>query len=145
MNTPTDRRAFVRTAGAALLASIAAGCAGMVVTRVTPVNGRVRLRVADHPALANPDGALRILPDGAAAELLVLRQSDGSHTVLSSVCTHRGCTVDAHGARLVCPCHGSTYDRTGRVLVGPAERPLTQLRARLTTDGILEIDLGAQS
>jgi len=141
MSAPTDRRAFVRAAGAALLVTISGGCASVVVTRVTPVNGRARIRLADHPALATADGALRILPDGATSELLVLRQSDGSYTVLSSVCTHRGCTVDAQGARLVCPCHGSTYDRTGRVLVGPAERPLAQLRSQLTSDGYLEIDL----
>ena len=36
----------------------------------------------------------------------------------------RGCTVDVHGERLVCPCHGSTYNRSGEVLKGPAQRAL---------------------
>lgn len=147
MTTLPTRRDFVRTcssAGAALLAAATSGCASAVLTRVAPVNGRAHVRVADHPALARPGGSLRLLPDGARDELLVVRQEDGSFAVLSSVCTHNGCTVEAQASRIVCPCHGSTYDRLGRVVVGPAERPLARYRASLS-DGVLVIDLeGAQ-
>ena len=47
---------------------------------------------------------------------------------LSLVCTHLGCTVNVTPTELVCPCHGSVYDRTGRVLKGPATRPLPRYR-----------------
>ena len=47
---------------------------------------------------------------------------------LSLVCTHLGCTVTVTPTDLVCPCHGSVYDRTGRVLKGPATRPLPRYR-----------------
>lgn len=42
-------------------------------------------------------------------------------------CTHLGCTVpDWNGAegQFHCPCHGSLFDRQGRVTGGPAPRPL---------------------
>jgi Rieske Fe-S protein len=71
----------------------------------------------------------------------VLALGDGAFSALSPICTHLGCTVDIQGARLVCPCHGSTYDREGKVLLGPAERALTRMPARLSADGILTIDL----
>src|SRR5271156_5728727 len=35
---------------------------------------------------------------------------------LSSVCTHRTCTLDAESNRsFFCPCHGSTFDPGGKV------------------------------
>jgi Rieske Fe-S protein len=148
MTPLSSRRDFVRTCGAvgASLVTIASGgCAAAVLTRVAPENGRVRIRVSDYPALARRGGSLRLLPDGAPDEVLVLRQDDGSFAVLSSVCTHSGCTVETQPSRIVCPCHGSTYDRAGRVMVGPAERPLTRYRATLSGGDVLEIDLGGAS
>lgn len=45
---------------------------------------------------------------------------------ISAVCTHLGCTVDwnATETRFECPCHGSQYDNQGKVIHGPASRPL---------------------
>ncbi len=43
-------------------------------------------------------------------------------------CTHKGCEVDPAGDFLVCPCHGSEYTNTGKVVEGPAERDLQQFR-----------------
>ena len=47
---------------------------------------------------------------------------------LDLVCTHLGCTVSVTTAELVCPCHGSRFDRQGKVLAGPADRPLKRYR-----------------
>jgi len=43
----------------------------------------------------------------------------------------------------VCPCHGSTYDREGKVLRGPAEEALARYRTALTSDGVIVVDLRA--
>ncbi len=42
------------------------------------------------------------------------------------VCPHRGCAVNwqAEQNRFACPCHGSKFDAQGRVLRGPARKPL---------------------
>lgn len=144
-----DRRQFICVcargvacaAGAAAAAGAAlAGCASVVARRVALADGRVHLSLLQHPELAEPGGAIKILPDGQDEPLYVLRDDDGQFSVLSPICTHRGCTVELEGARLVCPCHGSTYDRAGRVLQGPAPRPLTRYPADLS-GGVLIIDL----
>ena len=131
----------VSACGCTLAAAALGGCASVLTRTVTPLNGRVELALAQYPELAEPGGSLRIQVAGAADPLYVLALGDGSFSALSPICTHLGCTVDIQGARLVCPCHGSTYDREGKVLLGPAERALTRIPARLSADGILTIDL----
>jgi len=49
---------------------------------------------------------------------------------ISSVCTHRKCTVTAQPDRsFYCPCHGSTFDPEGHVTRGPARRHLPLLES----------------
>ena len=46
---------------------------------------------------------------------------------LSLVCTHLGCTLNVTAENLVCPCHGSIFDRQGKVIKGPSDKPLKRL------------------
>lgn len=43
-------------------------------------------------------------------------------------CTHRGCEVRPQGDYLVCPCHGSEFSNTGKVIQSPAEKDLQQFK-----------------
>jgi Rieske Fe-S protein len=43
---------------------------------------------------------------------------------LSLECPHLGCTVAPGPSGFACPCHGSRFDRDGRVVSGPASRSL---------------------
>lgn len=52
-------------------------------------------------------------------------------------CTHMGSPTTLQGNTLACPWHGSTFDAaTGRVLKGPASKPLTPLKLVLK-DGMV--------
>ena len=142
MSAGIDRREFIvrcTGVGAALMLS---GCVAMVTHPVPMQDGRIRLSIAEFPELATPTGAIRIQPAQHDQPLYVLASGDGQYVAVSPICTHRGCTVDVQGARLVCPCHGSTYSRTGKVLRGPAQRRLTSYRVE-RQDGVLIIDLAA--
>lgn len=143
MTQPIDRRDFVQMAACAALGTGVAGCASLATVPLGSNGGRTRLLVGDYPQLASPGGSLRIQPDGLAHHLVVLAEEAGGFTVLSPVCTHRQCIVDVTGARLVCPCHGSEYDRGGTVLMGPAQRPLSRYPAELNAEGELVIGLEA--
>jgi len=57
---------------------------------------------------------------------------------LGLLCTHLGCTVTVTSSGLSCPCHGSRFDRQGRVLKGPADQPLNRLKVE-EHDGIIEV------
>lgn len=136
-----DRRRFVELTAGMFAAAALPGCASVAVTRVTPSDGVVRLPIRNFPQLAQPGGYLKLRPDGAESQMYVLALDEGEYVALSPICTHLGCTVNIEGARLVCPCHGSTYDRAGRVLRGPAERPLRQFPTTVTSEGELVIQL----
>lgn len=87
--------------------------------------------------------ALADIPTGAALvfrqeRVAVMREGD-SFIALSLVCTHLGCTVSVTTEGMVCPCHGSRFDRMGKVLSGPADKPLVRLTvARNDTDLLVQ-------
>src|SRR6185503_3925043 len=99
-----DRRAFVRTATSAIAVALLPSCASLVTRRVPLENGRIRLSLRQHPELAEPRGSLRLLPDGWEDPVYLLVLEGGGFAAVSSVCTHRGCTVDLGGPGLACPC-----------------------------------------
>lgn len=138
------RRSFVVQGGCSIVATTLAigGCASVGGLRLTPVEGRLELPLAQHPELTTRDGALRVQVPGEATPIYILVTGERQYAAVSPVCTHLGCTVEIQGTHLVCPCHGSTYERTGRVVRGPAERPLRRFAANVRND-VLVIDLAA--
>jgi Rieske Fe-S protein len=59
----------------------------------------------------------------------VVKNSAEDITVFSPICPHLGCSYnwqqgDQH---FVCPCHGSVFDKDGKVISGPAPRGLDTL------------------
>lgn len=136
------RRDFLARAalGVSALALPLAACASAATIRVRPEGGVIRLSPSRHPSLRGPDGHARIRVDATGTVVDVLAVS-GSYVALSPVCTHLGCTVAVQGQRLVCPCHGSTYARDGRVLRGPAERALRAFPVSLERDGTVVVRL----
>ncbi|MEV0221812.1 FAD-dependent oxidoreductase [Streptomyces sp. NPDC050704] len=58
----------------------------------------------------------------------VYRDEDGEVHAVSARCTHLGCLVAFNRAERAweCPCHGSRFDPDGKIVQGPATRPLEQ-------------------
>lgn len=143
------RREFVAVSTGALLlgplAPLLSGCASLVTRSVEPIEGKLHLALAHYPELSQPGGVLRVRPVGGQEPVYILVDDARQHIALSPICTHLGCTVEVQTARIVCPCHGSTYDREGNVLQGPAQRPLARYAVETTADGVLVIDLGKRT
>lgn len=62
--------------------------------------------------------------------------------VLSTVCTHLGCTPNwlDNEKKFKCPCHGSGFYQTGINFEGPAPRPLERFAISLADDGQVLVD-----
>jgi menaquinol-cytochrome c reductase iron-sulfur subunit len=67
------------------------------------------------------------------ASAWVIRQPGGGITAFSPVCTHLGCAYHWESAQkeFLCPCHGSRFATDGKVLSGPAPRPLDQYEVKV--------------
>jgi nitrite reductase/ring-hydroxylating ferredoxin subunit len=87
-----------------------------------------RLSKADPtPVSQLAEGEARIM-HVEGQKLAVHREDGGTLHALSPVCTHMGCLVEWNRAERTwdCPCHGSRFAVEGKVIEGPAKRPLEQ-------------------
>jgi Rieske Fe-S protein len=64
--------------------------------------------------------------------IAVYRDDAGALHERSAACPHLGCVVqwNAAGRTWDCPCHGSRFNATGKVLNGPANRDLAPLQSK---------------
>ncbi len=129
-------------------ASLLANCGGgpgssvdvgtsLPVINATRANGVTTVNIDANSPLNNVGGMA--LVQAPSASFLVARTSQDACTALTSVCTHQACTVSNVSAGVyTCPCHGSQFDPSGRVVRGPAGSPLRQFSSALL-NGVLTI------
>jgi thiosulfate dehydrogenase [quinone] large subunit len=114
--------------GAAMLGALVLGGAAVFrrTRRLPEVSVAASLvQTADVPV----GGATKVTDPGTDDPTWVLQLRAGQFTAFDAVCPHQGCTVDFVSAAtgFSCPCHGSRFDSTGKVLNGPASRGLTAI------------------
>jgi Rieske Fe-S protein len=92
---------------------------------------RLALGLDKVEKLKSPGGSALLKVQGR--DLLFIRESEETVRVLDPTCTHKKCTVEysKEKQRIVCPCHGSNFALDGKVLLGPAEKPLQAFEATL--------------
>jgi len=134
---PVPRRDFLGiaglcTAGLAIVGSLV-GMLRLPKPRVTP-EASSRFRIG-KPGEYYP-GMVRILPEQKVRVIAVSR----GIAAMSLVCTHLGCIVSETPNGFSCPCHGSRFDKDGKVLGGPAPRPLRWLAVSQNADGTLIVN-----
>lgn len=91
--------------------------------------------------LTKPQGSEEPLLGNQGLAWLV-RDKKGSYALLNR-CSHLGCPVRfvPLESSFSCPCHGSEYDLGGRVLKGPAVRPLKRLKLFKVSEARLKAGL----
>ncbi len=83
-----------------------------------------------------PQGRQIFLPE---SRLFITSTAEGIGA-MSAGCTHLGCTIARVEWGFQCPCHGSRFDSTGRVVGGPAPKPLPWFQIFQDPDGQLVVD-----
>jgi rieske iron-sulfur protein len=157
---PIPRRAAMRIAMSALVAPARSPAEPVDQTTLLPQSGDLLVIGTDQPeagTIINPTTLIQGGPPIFArvmdpitrsvrnhsrnSQIVLLRLAiDDNNTSsdivgFSAICTHAGCVVSGwkpEQRALFCPCHGSIYDpaESGRVIGGPAPRPLPALPLR---------------
>ena len=80
----------------------------------------IDLSVAQNSALVTAGGYI------VRSGVIVINMGSDTFIALSSICTHSGCqvTYSNSAGNIQCPCHGSVFNTSGSVLMGPASSPL---------------------
>jgi len=122
-----NRREFVILSCAA-----AAGCSAL------EGNQAVKLQPAAIDAGPVTDYSAEGVYDRFRMEGFFIIRRGNDLFALSSVCTHRHCKVKAEPDHsFYCRCHGSAFDPIGKVVDGPATRPLPTLPTSVDSNGHL--------
>jgi cytochrome b6-f complex iron-sulfur subunit len=151
-NEPLSRRTFClhacQAASCLALGSLASACGGgsspSNVPQLTTVNGSVSgnavvVQIDSASPLAAVGGAAMVRSSGGA--FLVARTGQESFSALTTICTHQTCTITGFDStNYVCPCHGSRFSTTGRVINGPANAPLRSFTTSFSNN-VLTISL----
>ena len=132
-----NRRSFLSLASiGSFLAALGTAAAGLLrLPSPSVLPGPVRRFKLGAPEQFSPGSATPF-----AEENLVLFRDDEGFYAISTTCTHLGCAV-AHSANgFACPCHGSRFDGQGKVIAGPAPRPLPWLEVSRAANGDLVVN-----
>lgn len=124
-----ERRRFLcqsAASAAGLVLSVSAISAAQAAEAAPDAKAaEVVLKLSETPELAKV-GGYKIIEIGGES-VIVARTGEVTFVALSSVCPHRGCNVEYREKdEFYCPCHGSRFALDGKVLQGPARKPLAQ-------------------
>ena len=148
LNNSCNRREFVKDTltgigtvafGSFMLVN-QSGCSSPTEPNNSDETITVDLSLSENSALLVVGGALALGSNVIDSKgILLYRQSDTNVLAFSRNCTHNSCTIDSfQNGTSTCPCHGSQFNTSGNVVVGPAVNPLTQYSAAIA-DNIITI------
>jgi len=138
---PASRRSFLSLAA---LTSLVAALGTAVAGILRLPNPAVLPGPARHFKLGPPEEfAVGSETTFAEQNLVLFHDSEGFYAV-STTCTHLGCAVARSQEGFACPCHGSRFDSNGKVIGGPAPRPLPWLEVSRAADGTLIVNADSE-
>jgi menaquinol-cytochrome c reductase iron-sulfur subunit len=151
-NESQTRRSFYITAinllGSVIAAAVAVPAAAYLLIRPkgTEDSGLSEVAEMDQLRIGKPQEVLydRKRVDGwrkltEKASTWVVRTDDHSVIAFDPACTHLGCAYhwDAPANHFICPCHASAFSIDGKVLSGPAPRPLDRYVVKVESGKVL--------
>jgi len=134
-----SRRDFLGLAafGTAILASL-----GVLAGSLRFVKSNVYFEDSKKFKIGKPEN----FPVGTSRKIddknVFIFSSDNGLFAISAICTHLGCIVHPSEFGFQCPCHGSQFNKDGKVIGGPAPRPLEWFEINQEVDGTLFVDAG---
>lgn len=136
------RRYFLEAVGGGAIGIAATGSVVLTAQFLSP-------NVLREPPSKFKAGVAEDFPVGSMTlhkeqKVFIVRAKEGYFYAVSAVCTHLGCIANwkSEEGIIACPCHGSKFDREGRLIEGPAPRSLPRFSMTLDDRGQLIVDKG---
>ena len=132
-----NRKQFLKTCGMACiggasLSLLLQSCAGQYFASSEIEGNKLKVSVKEftEDKKGQPLNRKYVLvkSDKLNFPIYLYKQSETSYNALWMECTHQGAELSAHGDYLTCPSHGSEFDKTGRVMNGPASADLRSFK-----------------
>lgn len=129
---------FIASMGASTLAALLQGCQKYESPTQPPTQppsgSKFTIRLSEHPELAQVGGFKTFNIN--STPVIVFRTGQTTFKALSMICTHQGCTTNWVNSvqQFQCPCHGSKFDKDGRVIQGPATQNLRTYTTEYKSD-----------
>ncbi len=137
------RRDFINWVGLGLLASslpvAIAACSEQTATPEAKSTGDSGWQKVGSVAELDKSGQL-LAKDSPVGAVLVIGKSQAANLIaVNPNCTHKGCPVtwNEAGKKFTCPCHDSEFATDGKVLKGPADKPLKTYAAKIEGDAVV--------
>jgi len=102
-----------------------------VYSKIAPINS-IQSRVpVNLPFVMTVEDAF--IKNTQPENVWAVKNSNSETTVFSPICPHLGCRYQWHENRklFICPCHHSVFNIDGKVVSGPAPRPLDTLPSKI--------------
>ncbi len=135
-----QRRTFLKKTGSTLTCLCLAGSEALEaaeknISRYDAVeDSKLVIDLNKHPKLKEVGGFETVQAD--RRKIIVIHPDEKGYKAFENKCTHLGGQVAYRhkDGFMQCALHGSRFDTEGRVVKGPAEKPLTELRTSLDKD-----------
>jgi Rieske Fe-S protein len=144
-----DRRNFIKTGclactSVSLLSFVVQACSSVKYTTAAMHENGLRVKLSEFETKAGSRPYVIVRNDMLQYPICVYKLDSSSFTALWMKCTHQGAELQVAGEQLVCPAHGSEYDRFGKVTQAPAMADLRAFPVEIQGDELF-IDLRKKS
>ena len=112
-----QRREFIKDCGLYCLSALGAAailqaCKTSVYVTGTAKGNKIAVKKTDF----GKNKFVLVKTEKLETPVYLLKESEEIYSAVLMLCTHKGCELNASGGFLVCPCHGSEFSATGKVL-----------------------------
>ncbi|MCB9251671.1 MAG: Rieske (2Fe-2S) protein [Flavobacteriales bacterium] len=136
-----DRKDFIVNCGKAclggmLITGFLSSCVNQYYAKVRFESNRIVVPLNEFYILKNGEKKSRKFVLARIEKLsfpvCIFKLGENEYSALYMECSHNSCELNPNGDYLICPCHGSEFDRKGKVQNPPAEKDL--FRFKVTSD-----------
>ncbi len=140
-----ERRKFIKsccytTMGITLAGSVLQSCGSIYYATVSHNENRLVIAKSEFWKVKKDRKVNRpfvlVKPDESAFPICIYKIKEDTYIASLLKCTHKACELNVGGGIYSCPCHGSEFSVSGKVLKGPAEADLKTFKIETDNEHI---------